>query len=171
MNDRQLCLIASCGLVVGALFGMAGAVVASTSLRGILWGIDGTALIIAAALLTIHHARRGNDMVAAGFLVFVAGESLIVVGVPMDLRASVPFFGAGSGLWAASLILVSLPSVMPFWMRITGIIGALLFAVVAAQIYTGQMLNPLSEPLPFYAYPFLALTLFGWAWVHYKKTP
>jgi hypothetical protein len=29
-------------------------------------------------------------------------------------------------------------------------------------------LTPLSEPLPFFAYPFLAATLFGWAWMHYR---
>ena len=32
----------------------------------------------------------------------------------------------------------------------------------------GRGLTPLSEPLPFFAYPVLAITLFGWAWVHYR---
>jgi hypothetical protein len=148
---------------------MAGTFVASPSLRGLLWGLDGTALIAATALLTLHHFRRGHDTVAAGFLVFVAGETLIVAGSAMDFADSAPLFAAGVALWAASFLLVSAPNVMPVWLRITACIGALLFSVVAVQIFTGTALTPLSQPLPFFAYPFLAVTLFGWAWVHYQR--
>ena len=88
------------GLIIGAVLGMAGAFVPSASLRGLLWGLDGIALIIATALLTIHHLRQGNDIVAAGFLVFVVGETLILSGAAMDLAASGPVFGAGGVLWA-----------------------------------------------------------------------
>ena len=35
-----------------------------------------------------------------------------------------------------------------------------------ARMLEGGGLTPLSVPLPFYAYPFLAATLLGWAWVH-----
>ena len=87
----------------------------------------------------------------------------------MDLAASGPLFGAGTGLWAASLSLVSAPHVMPSWVRFVAAIAALLFAVVAVQIFMGRALTPLSQPLPFFAYPFLAVTLFGWAWVHYRN--
>ena len=78
MSDSRLRLIAAIGLVIGAVLGMAGTFAPSASLRGLAWGLDGTALIVAAALLTIHHCRRGNDLVAAGFLVFVVGEGLIL---------------------------------------------------------------------------------------------
>jgi hypothetical protein len=44
-----------------------------------------------------------------------------------------------------------------------------LLGVVALQIFAGQALTPLSRPLPFFAYPFLAATLFGWAWTHYLR--
>jgi hypothetical protein len=169
MNDRHSRLVAPGALVIGAVFGMAGTFVPSTALRGLFWGVDGTALIIATALLTLHHVRRGNDVVAAGFLVFVAGETLIVSGSAMDLVASTPVFGAGAGLWAASLALVSTPRVMPSWLRIVAIVGALLLAVVAVQIFLGGALTPLSRPLPFFAYPFLAATLVGWAWVHHRN--
>jgi len=40
--------------------------------------------------------------------------------------------------------------------------------VVAVRIFMGAALTPLSEPLPFFAYPFLAATLIGWAWAHYR---
>jgi hypothetical protein len=170
MTGRRPIAIASSGLVVGAVLGMAGTFVPSASLRGLLWGLDGIALIIATALLTIHHVRRGNDVVAAGFLVFVAGQTLIVAGAAMDLAASAPLFAAGVGLWAAALTLVSVPDVMPVWVRATAMIAALSFAIVAVQIFMGRALTPLTQPLPFFAYPALVATLFGWALVHYRDS-
>ncbi len=171
MSDSRLRLIAAIGLAIGAVLGMAGTFAPSASWRGLAWGLDGTALIVAAALLAIHHVRRGNDGVAAGFLVFVVGEALILSGAAMDLAASAPSFAAGVGLWAASLALVSASSAMPLAVRGVGFVGSLLFAVVAVEIFLGRSLTPLSQPLPFFAYPFLAATLFGWAWVHYRPPP
>ena len=170
MSKSPLHMIAPAGLVVGAVLGMAGTFAPSAALRGLAWGLDGTALVLAAALLTMHHFRRGNDLVAAGFLVFVVGQTLVLSGAAMDLVASVPSFAAGVGLWAAALALISAPRVMPRWVRAVGFIAALLFALVALQDFSGRELTPLSRPLPFFAYPFLAATLFGWAWVHYPKT-
>ena len=160
--------LAPAGLVIGGALGMAGTFAPSASLRGFLWGLDGTALIVSTALLTLHHFRRGNDIVAAGFLVFVAGETLIVAGSAMDLAVSAPLFAAGAGLWAAALLLVSAPDVMPLWLRAVAAVAAVLFAIVAAQMFMGQPLTPLSQPLPFFAYPFLVATLLGWAWMLVK---
>lgn len=168
MGDGDRRLLVPGGLVIGAVLGMAGTFVPSASLRGLLWGLDGIALIVATALLTIHHFRRGNDVVAAGFLVFVVGETLILSGAAADLAASGPVFAAGVGLWAAALSLVSVPNVMPSWVRVVAAVAALLFAAVAVQIFMGRALTPLSQPLPYVAYPFLALTLFGWAWGYYR---
>lgn len=167
-DDARLRLLAAIGLVIGAVLGIAGSFAPSASLRGLAWGVDGTALVMASALLAVHHVRRGNVLVAAGFLVFVVGEALVVSGAAMTLEAGAPSFAAGVGLWAASLVLVSASNTMPAWVRGVGFIAALLFSVVAVQIFAGGELTPLSEPLPFFAYPFLAATLFGWAWVHYR---
>ena len=152
--------------MAGAILGLAGTFVPSDSLRGLLWGLDGIALVVATALLTVHYFRRGADVVAAGFLVFMVGETLILAGAAMDLVGSRPVFGAGAGLWAASLALVSAPNVMPAWVRVVGAVAAALFAVVAVQVFLGRVLTPLAEPLPFFAYPFLVATLCGWAWAH-----
>lgn len=168
MNDHQLKLVAAVSLVIGAVLGIVGSFVPSPEWRGIAWGLDGTALVVGTALLTIHHVKAGHDQLAAGFLVFVAGETLIVSGSAMELSASSPTFAAGAGLWAAALALISASNVMPIFVRATGAIASLLFAVTALRIFGGTPLSPLSEPLPFNAYPFLALTLFGWAWVHYR---
>ena len=161
-------LVASGGLVIGAALGMAGTFVPSAPARGLLWGLDGIALIVAAALLGIHCFRKGDDVIAAGFLVFVAGQALILSSAAMDLAASGPTFGAGTGLWAASLALLSAPRVAPLWARITGVIAALLFAIVAARLFLGHALTPLSQPLPYFAYPFLVVTLLGWAWERFR---
>lgn len=148
---------------------MAGTFVPSHSLRGLLWGLDGIALVTATALLAICHFRRGNDVIAAGFLIFVAGQTLILSSAAMHLAASTPAFGAGAGLWAASLFLVSAPAFMPSWVRIVAVIAALLFVCVTVQIFMGSGLTPLTRPFPFFAYPFLVATVFGWAWVEYKR--
>jgi len=149
---------------------MAGTFASSAAWRGLAWGLDGTALIVASTLLAVHHIRRGNDLEAAGFLVFVVGEALLLSGVAMTLEASAPSFGAGVALWAASLVLVGASNTMPLVVKAVGFLGALLFAVVAIRIFMGAALTPLSQPLPFLAYPFLVATLFGWAWVHYRGT-
>ena len=170
MRDSPPRRVPAIALVVGALFGVAGTFVPSATLRALAWGIDGTALIVGTALLAVHHVRRGDEVAAAGFLVFVAGETLIVSGSAMDLVASMPTFAAGAALWAASLALVSASDVMPTPVRAVGFIGALLFAVVAVQIFLSGALTPLSRPLPFFAYPFLAATLCGWAWAHVRRS-
>jgi hypothetical protein len=172
MDNKQLRIIAAIGLATGAVLGLAGTLVPSASLRGLLWGIDGTALVIAAALLTVYHLRLGNDLVAGGFLIFAIGEGVILSTAAINpINAGIPAFGAGASLWAASLALISAPRIMPVIVRVLGLIAALLFLITALQIFYGLALNPLTTPLPFFAYPFLVATLLGWAWVHWKPTP
>src|SRR5215217_5170989 len=110
---------------------MAGAFAPSAGLRGLAWGIDGSALVVASALLVMHHLRQGRELLAAGFLVFLAGETLIVSGSAMDLEASAPIFAAGAGLWAAALALVSFSPVLPMFVRVTGGIAAIAFSITA----------------------------------------
>jgi hypothetical protein len=164
--DGRLRFVPAIALVLGSLLGMAGTFTSSPGIRGLAWGIDGTLLVVAAAMLAVHHLRSGDGVLAAGFLVFLAGETLIVSGSAMDLAASAPIFAAGSGLWTAALLLTSASRALPSFVRATGAIAAILFAIGAAMIYSGSPLTPLSKPLPFAAYPFLALTLLGWAWAH-----
>jgi len=164
MTDSRMRIIASVGLVLGAVLGIAGTFAPDAALRGLAWGVDGTALVLAAALLMVHHLRLGNDMMAAGYAIFGIGEALIVSGSAVELTASGPVFGAGSALWAASLALVSAPKVLPSLVRGFGFIASILFTIVALQIFAGRALTPLSSPLPFFAYPFLAASLLGWAW-------
>jgi hypothetical protein len=157
-------IIAAVGLTLGGVFGIAGTVVTAQNLRAAFWGIDGVGIVMAAALLTLKLARKNNDCVAAGFLVFAIGEAIILSCAPVSLAAAVPLFGAGTALWSAGLLLTSIPREFAIWTRLTGIIGAVLFAITSARIFWGEQLLPTASPLPFFAYPFLVLTFAGWIW-------
>jgi hypothetical protein len=170
MNNRHFHLLPSIGLLIGSVLGLAGSFAPSASLRTLLWGIDGLALVMAAAMLVIYHLRKGNDLAASGFLVFLVGETLIVGSNPMTLEEASPIYGAGISLWATALILVSLSDVMPKWTRITGVVAAILFLATATHIFIGDPIHGLSKPLPFFIYALFVLTLIGWAWHHYHES-
>jgi hypothetical protein len=165
MSEKLTKTIASVGLFIGGIFGMIGSFVSSASFRGLAWGLDGAALILAGALLTIYYFRKGYDALGAGFLIFIIGESLILSCNAIDLNENVSSFGAGTSLWAASLALISFQNLFPMVVRLAGFIAAVLFSIVSVQIFTGHPVNALTEPLPFYAYPFFAATIFGWGWM------
>ena len=169
MNDKLLRVLASIGLGVGGALGMAGTFAPSDSLRGVVWGIDGIALVMACSLLTLRFFRMGQEIVAAGFLVFAIGESLLVSGAAMDLVQSAPSFGGGVGLWTAGLLLISTPHAFPMAVRLLGLVAAVLFAATAFRIFAGTQITALSQPLPFFAYPVLVATFVGWIVTLLKK--
>ena len=170
-DSATLDMLAIVGLVAGAVFGMAGTLVSQASLRQTFWAIDGVGIVVATTLLAIRFLRGGNDAVAAGFLVFAIGESLLVAGIAAGLEGSVASFGGGVALWAAGLLLISAPTTLPTWVRLAGLAAALLFALVAGRIFWGEQLLPTATPLPFFAYPFLVLTFVGWIVTLLKGRP
>jgi len=163
-REKLTKIIASAGLFFGGVLGMAGSFAPSPSLRSLAWCLDGIGLIIATAFLVVYYFRKGDDVTASAFLIFTIGEALILSSTSLDLNANVSIFGAGVGLWSASLFLISFQKLFPVVVRITGFIAAVLFAASFIQIFTGSTLNALAKPFPFYAYPFFAATIFGWAW-------
>ena len=148
---------------------MLGTMVGERNLQAAFWAVDGVGLVMATALLALRFFRTGNDVVAAGFLVFTIGESVMLAGTAESLAGSVPSFAAGSALWSAALILTSVPKVFAIWIRLVGAIGAILFAITAARIFWGEQVLPTTSPLPFFAYPFLVLTFAGWIWTLLKR--
>lgn len=147
---------------------MAGTFVGSDVLRETLWTIDGVGIVVATALLTMKYQRLGNDLVAAGFLTFLAGESLLLAGNAAGLQASVPSYAGGIALWAAGLVMVSAQASFPLWMRLTAFVSAALFTVSVLMILWASPLLPTSAPLPALGYPFLVLTFIGWIWTLMK---
>lgn len=161
-------IVAAIGLVLGGVFGLLGTVVTAQNLRAASWGIDGVGLVVATSLLALRFIRKGNDYVAAGFLVFAIGEGVMLSGTAATLAESVPSFGAGTALWSAALLLTSVPKEFASWIRLVSIIGAILFAITSARSFWGEQVLPTSSPLPFFAYPFLVLTFGGWIWTLLK---
>jgi hypothetical protein len=171
MNEKLIKVTASTGLLIGGILGMVGSFLPSASLRSLAWGLDGIGLIIASALLTVYYLRKGYDATAAGFLIFTIGEALVLSSSGVNLDANVISFGAGASLWAASLALISFQKVFPILVRSTGFIAAAMFTIVSIEIFTGNPINAMTKPLPFYAYPFFAATIFGWAWKLIRASP
>jgi hypothetical protein len=168
-SPRRLDIVAAIGLGIGAVFGLAGTIVSQAPLRQAFWAIDGVGLVVASALLTVKFLRKGNDCVAAGFLVFAIGESLLLSGTAAGLAGSVPSFAGGVALWATALLLTSIPKEFATWTRLVGAFASILFIVTAARIFWGEQLLPTSRPLPFFAYPFLVVTFAGWIWALVKR--
>jgi hypothetical protein len=164
MDQKHLRLLAALGLGVGGALGMAGSFAPTDALRGLAWGIDGVSLVIASAILVIIQFRNGRDLLAAGFLVFAIGQGLVLSTAAVSLAVAAPTFGAGVGLWAAGLALVSAPNGYPVIVRLLGITASFLLAIVSVQIFIGAEIDAMSSPLPFFAYPVLVATMIGWIW-------
>ncbi|CDX60988.1 conserved membrane hypothetical protein [Mesorhizobium plurifarium] len=159
--------VAAIGLAIGGALGMTGTFVASDApARN---AVDHRRCgVIAAALLVLKYQRLGNDLVAAGFLTFLAGESLLLAGNAAGLQVSVPSYAGGIALWAAGLVMVSAQVTFALWMRLTAFAAAVLFTVSVLMILWGTPLLPTSAPLPAFGYPFLVLTFIGWIWTLLK---
>ncbi|HEX3744450.1 MAG TPA: hypothetical protein VHW09_10990 [Bryobacteraceae bacterium] len=162
-------VLVAIGLALGGVFGMAGTMVAERNLQASFWTIDAVGIIVATALLALKFSRSGSESVAAGFLVFAMGESVMLMGTATTLEASVPSFAAGTALWSAGLLLTSVPKRFALWARATGIIASVLFAIAAGRIFWGEAVLPTSAPLPLLGYPFLVLTFAGWIWATLKS--
>jgi len=159
---RNLRILAVLGLIAGGVLGMAGSIVASDHVRAVCWAIDGVGVIIATMIMALTFVRSGRLEVAAGFLIYAVGESVMLGGTAMSLQQSVPAFAAGTALWCAGLTLTSVPRVFATWTRLAGLISAVLFGTVSITIFRGIPLTPITHPLPFFAYPFLVITFIGW---------
>jgi hypothetical protein len=169
MKVKPIIITSVTGLLLGCVLGVIGSFVPFDRVRNILWAIDSAGLILAGALLTIYYFRNGYDMVAGGFLIFAIAETIVFSSCATNLDNNISSFGVGTFLWAVSITLLSLQKVFPLLVRCTGLIAAVLFAIVSFQIFTGRPVNALAKPLPFFAYPFFAATLLGWVWTLIRK--
>jgi hypothetical protein len=89
-------------------------------------------------------------------------------GTALHLAESVPSSAARMALWSAALLLTSLPTDLAAWIRVAGVIGAIMFAITSGRIFWSEQVLPTASPLPFFAYPFLVLTFIGWIWTVLK---
>jgi beta-galactosidase len=126
--------------------------------------IVGVGLVAATTLLAMKAFKKGNNTVSLGFLIFAIGSAVMLSGVAAPLDGSVPSFAAAAALWSLALLLTSIPRGFAAWIRASGILTAIFFALTAVKIYRGHLLSSISFPFPMLAYPFLFLTVVGWFW-------
>ena len=160
----RLIVVATLGLGLGAVSGVASMLAGRENFRDIFSAIQSLCLIVATAILALRYYRKGCDSVAAGFLLYAIGEAVTFSGATAGARASVTSLGVWTALWAVSLLLVSLPAEFPFLVRLTGITSSILFFIIALGIFWGEHLPSFILPFPFFAYPILILTFSGWIW-------
>lgn len=159
---RPLNAVAAAGLALGAVFGLAGTLVTQPNLRNASWGLDALGLVMAASLLALKFLiRKGNEIVAGGFLVFAIGEAVMLSGTAAGLAGSVPAFAAGTGLWATSLLLISIPREFPLAVRVIGMASSILFFITSSRIFWGKRSRRFrrrcrSSPTPSWFSPSLA---------------
>src|SRR5262249_4863937 len=155
MNQKKQRVLGGLCFGLGGALGVAGSFAPTDALRGLAWGIDGVSLVVASALLFVMHMRNGRDLLGAGFFVFSICQGLTLSTAAVNPADAAPTFGAGVGLWAAGLALVSAPSFYPVIVRLLGLAASVLLAIVAVQIFIGVHIDATSSPLPFFAYPVL----------------
>jgi hypothetical protein len=168
VKEKSIIITSAVALLIGCILGMVGSFLPSDAFRSPAWAVGSASLILASALLTVFYFRKGLDMVAVGFLIYAIAESVVFSSCATNLD-NTSSFGAGVFLWALAIAILSLQNIFPLFVRGTGIIAATLFAIVAVRIFTGDSLNALAKPFPFFAYPFFAATLIGWAWTLLKR--
>jgi hypothetical protein len=167
---RSINIVASVGLALGGVLGLAGAMITQQNIQAMLWAIDGAGLVMASAALVMKYSRAGNDLVAAGFFVFAIGQGAILLSETAGgVAGNMPAFAVGTALWATALLLVSVPKFFALPIRILGVVGAILFIVTSASMFWGEPLTQTSAPLPSYAYPVLVATLAGWIWSLWRE--
>lgn len=163
MNEKIIRTSAAIGLIIGGIFGLAGSFAPNDTLRLLAWNIDGIGLTLACSLLTFYYYRKGNPILAVGFLLFALGECFILASNSIHIEEHGLRFAIGASLWSVSTAMISSQKTFSFLLRITGMIVTILFTITAILIFIKHPVHPLTRPLPFFAYPFFVITIVGWA--------
>lgn len=161
MMNRTNNRIASIGLAIGAIFGLAGSLVSGPQLQIFLYEFSSVGLTAACVLLAMKFLRQKQDIVATGFLLLAIGEAVMSVGTAAGQLGGQAAFGAGMALYVPALLFISIPPKFPLWVRLMGIAASIPFAIAAATIFMGgQILS--TAALPGAGYGLLTLTIVGW---------
>ncbi len=147
------------GLLVGVVLGMAGNIPPEGWLQTMLFAMSSIGLTVAGVLLVLREARRGADLVAAGFAIFAVAEIIIWVGGGTTGSASEAPFAAATLFYVPALLLISIPLRFFLWTRVAGALAAVPFGVHAVVFLLGG--NPV-EVLEIAGYFLLSVTVIGW---------
>ena len=162
-NAKIKTYISVVGFALGVLFGMAGSAVKDPVTQVVFYEISSIGLTVAAVLMAWKFAKENADLLSAGFLILAIGEAVMSGGAATDSISSgaQSSFGAGMALYVPALLMISLPKGYPLFVRITGSLASIPFAIAAAMIFMGQEVLSTS-PFPSAGYGLLSLTIIGW---------
>jgi len=161
--------IIAIGFAIGAGFGMAGSMVTAHITQMMFYEISSVGLIVAAVLISGKYAKENSEFVAAGFIMFAIAEAIMTVGTPeIPTGGAQPSFGAGMALYVPSLLLISLPNKFAIFVRITGTLASIPFAIASSKIFLGEEV-PSTSMLPSIGYTLLTITIIGWIWTIFRK--
>lgn len=148
------------GLLVGVVLGMAGNIPTEGWLQNLFFAVSSIGLTVAGVLLVLREARRGVDLVAAGFAIFAVAEIIIWVGGGTTGPASEAPFAAATLFYVPALLLISAPPRFAFWARAAGALAAVPFGIYAVVFLLGG--NP-AEVLEIAGYLLFSVAVIGWA--------
>lgn len=130
-------------------------------LQDLLHAVSSIGLVVAAALFALREARRGADLVAAGFAILAIAQVVMWAGAGTESEAS---FAAAALFFAPALLLISLPPRFAIWTRIAGALAAIAFgAHGVAFLLSGSPPEGLLNAEDSLAYPLLIIAVIGWA--------
>ena len=168
-QNRIISILIIIGFALGVVFGIAGSSVKDLVLQSLLYEISSLGIIVAAVLIAGKLFRKGEDLVAAGFMVFCLGEIVMNVGAaPAASEVAMGSFGAGMAIYVPAFLMICLPKFFPLLVRLTGIVCTVPFAIAAGKIFLGQDV-PSTTLFPSAGYAFLSLTLIGIIYVVAKR--
>lgn len=156
------------GLAVFVVLGLVANIPGEGALQDLLHAMSSIGLVVAAALLALREARRGADLVAAGFAILAVAQVVMWAGFGTGSEAS---FAAASLFFAPALLLISLPPRFAFWARIAGTLAAIPFGAHGiAYLLNGGPPEGLLNAEGNIAYPVLIIAVIGWAVDAFRST-
>lgn len=168
-NSKLVTYLTVFGFALAVVFGISGSAVKDPVTQAIFYEISSIGLTVAAVLMAGKFARENADLLSAGFLILAIGEAVMSGGAAADsISGSSSAFGAGMALYVPALLMISLPGRYPLFVRITGALASIPFAIAAAMIFMGQEVLSTS-PFPSAGYGLLSLTIIGWIYTLLRK--
>lgn len=145
------------GLAVFVVLGLVANIPGEGALQDLLHAVSSIGLVVAVALLALREARRGGDLVAAGFAILAVAQVVMWAGFGTGSEAS---FAAAVLFFAPALLLISLPPRFAFWARMAGALAAVPFGIYAGVFLLGG--KP-ADVLEIAGYLLLSVAAIGWA--------
>jgi hypothetical protein len=153
-------LVVGVGLLVAVAAGIAGGAFESVAAQSTLYAASSVGWVMATALLALHHARRGELSVAAGFLILTIAETLLwVSGRPGDPDYELGFAG-GVIFYVPGLLLIGLPRAYQGVIRALAVLSAGAWGFGAGKYLVGSEFSS-SEPLALAGYILLGVAFVG----------